>query len=49
MGGELGRVAAADVAHRMDRSGRDDKTSPALTVVGGWPSARLALTLDPAA
>jgi hypothetical protein len=24
IGGQLGRVAAADVAHRMDRSGRDE-------------------------
>src|SRR5215211_8263144 len=38
VGGELGGVAAADVADRVDRSGRVNRTSPAVTVVGGWPS-----------
>ena len=37
--GELRRVAAADVPGRVDRSGRDEQDSPALSVTGGLPSS----------
>jgi hypothetical protein len=38
IGGQLGRVAAADVAHRVDRPGRDEQDVAGVTVVVGWPS-----------
>jgi hypothetical protein len=36
MGGEFGRVAAADVAHRMDHAGRDHQDLAGLGRVSGW-------------
>ena len=38
MRGELRHVGGAYVLHHADRFGRDEKTSSALTVVGGLPS-----------
>src|SRR4030095_8191665 len=38
MRGQLRFLSAAAVLRRMDRSGRDEETSPGLSVTGGLPS-----------